>query len=535
MDFLKNKFLKLTENIKGNFNNSNYSSNNSNRSSSSKKSVGKEHNRNNSSDLVINFNSSDDFEVVKSNYTNNPYKREEKTKDVKDDVSKKVDFNQNENYEQTKEYVEKLYSHLYEIPIFKKILGKAKRITAFDSIMKIHQALDEISQGGFYSLDGSCLQTIMFSGIPDELPILRTLIWKLSLKYPDVKIIHTPKWQQEIDEKRNEYFKLVELHYKYINQNKGNKNNHKLIKTDHPLSSNDSSEWNHYFKDIELVEEIEKDVRRTRAQMSFFFMPADGTLNITNEEIAIKANYTIENTKSTKSKIENDFETHSDVLTRILYIYAKEFPNIRYVQGMNEVLATIYYQFCQDNDCDNDQFNEMQGLENGFKLKDYQKIEADSYFCFRNLMEEIKDLFIREKDKTRSGIETRIKGINILLREIDKEVYNCFVENGVEIQFFMFRWYTLLFTQEYELPDVMRLWDSLLSFVAMDCNKIADKFTFMNFLCIAAILMKKSEIINHDFAGIMLAYQNMDYLEVTNHVKSAYNILLFYKEKYTNN
>lgn len=37
--------------------------------------------------------------------------------------------------------------------------------------------------------------------------------------------------------------------------------------------------------------------------------------------------------------------THSDILGRILFIYAKLNPGIMYVQGMNEVCAVIYYTF----------------------------------------------------------------------------------------------------------------------------------------------------------------------------------------------
>lgn len=92
-------------------------------------------------------------------------------------------------------------------------------------------------------------------------------------------------------------------------------------------------------------------------------------------------------------------------------------------------------------------------------------------------MDEIKDLFIREKDLTRSGIQTRIKGINLLLREIDKEIYNHFIDESVEIQFFMFRWYTLLFTQKYEMPDVLRLWDSILSLIKLNSNRYITKMT----------------------------------------------------------
>lgn len=37
--------------------------------------------------------------------------------------------------------------------------------------------------------------------------------------------------------------------------------------------------------------------------------------------------------------------THCDIMTRILFIYAKLNPGVKYIQGMNEVLAPIYFTF----------------------------------------------------------------------------------------------------------------------------------------------------------------------------------------------
>jgi len=48
---------------------------------------------------------------------------------------------------------------------------------------------------------------------------------------------------------------------------------------DHPLSVGSSSLWNQFFKDQELWEEIEKDVRRTRSDISFFIEAVDRNKN----------------------------------------------------------------------------------------------------------------------------------------------------------------------------------------------------------------------------------------------------------------
>lgn len=395
-----------------------------------------------------------------------------------------------------------------DIQPFEKILEKAAK-TPKKIKSKVSILLNEINQGGFYTLDGSILQRLLFQGVPDEIPALRTLLWKLALNYPkNTKIIHSVKFNEEISAKRELYRKLVQQHYKLMKSKKATK-----ISGD-PLSK-ENSNWSNYFEDIDLLEIIQKDVRRTRTHMSFFFMPADTSKNISNTDITNKADMTREQTKPSylmnQSKQEKLFETNADIMTRILFIYGKEYPDLKYIQGMNEILAPIYYQFCLDSKFD-------------------QNLEADIYFCFENLMEEIKELFIREMDEKKAGIISRIKEIKDILEVVDNQLFKHFKVYNVEIQYFMFRWFALMFTQEFEIPDVLRLWDSILSFVKIDCNKVADKFEFLNFLCIAIMVKKREEVLDCDFAGIMLTYQNLEDIDIINLIDTAMEMLLIYKD-----
>ena len=76
-------------------------------------------------------------------------------------------------------------------------------------------------------------------------------------------------------------------------------------------------------------------------------------------------------------------------MSEILFIYAKVNSGIKYVQGMNEVLAVLYYCFWKFN-------NEA------LICTDY--LESDIFFCFTSIMAEIRDGFIRDLDKEASGI-----------------------------------------------------------------------------------------------------------------------------------
>ena len=60
---------------------------------------------------------------------------------------------------------------------------------------------------------------------------------------------------------------------------------------------------------------------------------------------------------------------------------------------MNEILAVIYYCFW----C----FGDETIISNKY-------LESDLFFCFNNLMIEIRDGFLRELDKEKSGITGKV-------------------------------------------------------------------------------------------------------------------------------
>ena len=40
---------------------------------------------------------------------------------------------------------------------------------------------------------------------------------------------------------------------------------------DHPLATKQDSSWKQFYDDKQILEEIEKDVKRTRVELSFFY------------------------------------------------------------------------------------------------------------------------------------------------------------------------------------------------------------------------------------------------------------------------
>lgn len=107
--------------------------------------------------------------------------------------------------------------------------------------------------------------------------------------------------------------------------------------------------WTELEEDFNLWEQIEKDTSRTHAQLSFFATPAPPIMipfftsprrekfKLINGEDELKYKEFIANKQLQRKTYRYDY------MSRILYVYAKLNPKILYVQGMNEILAPIFY------------------------------------------------------------------------------------------------------------------------------------------------------------------------------------------------
>ncbi|XP_076784532.1 TBC1 domain family member 13 isoform X4 [Arvicanthis niloticus] len=283
---------------------------------------------------------------------------------------------------------------------------------------------------------------------------------------------------------------------------------------DHPLNPNPDSRWNTYFKDNEVLLQIDKDVRRLCPDISFFQRATEypcllildpqnefETLRKRVEQTTLKSQTVARNrsgvtnmssphknnTPSALNEYEvlpNGCEAHWEVVERILFIYAKLNPGIAYVQGMNEIVGPLYYTFATDP---NSEWKEH--------------AEADTFFCFTNLMAEIRDNFIKSLDDSQCGITYKMEKVYSTLKDKDVELYLKLQEQSIKPQFFAFRWLTLLLSQEFLLPDVIRIWDSLFA----DGNR----FDFLLLVCCAMLILIREQLLKGDFTVNMRLLQGI--------------------------
>ena len=221
-------------------------------------------------------------------------------------------------------------------------------------------------------------------GIPNELPILRAFIWKILLKYlPD----EPKKWEETLISKRaqyNSYKKFVEGRLKIELETKK-------------------------YNSKDILEQIIKDVYRTNTNNPFFYESINKDDNIPKDELLNlykkRKSYTFNDINEIYYPPEKN-EIHAEVLKRILFIYTFINQDISYHQGMNELLAPIFYCFSYDKT---------------YEEETEENIEADTYWCFHYLMSKVSLSFVSAREK---GLDAKSYIFEKCLEFVDEDIFN---------------------------------------------------------------------------------------------------------------
>nr|XP_014087184.1 TBC1 domain family member 13 isoform X2 [Bactrocera oleae] len=360
-------------------------------------------------------------------------------------------------------------------------------------------------------IDINALRNLCFYGIPD-IGSFRTTCWKILLGYLGPK---RSTWTETLSKKRALYRQFIEELVLPPGRNgNDNQDNTNTGLNDHPLSEGPESAWNTFFQDNEFLLQIDKDVRRLCPDISFFQQateyPCDivvhskgerrlhqrvvptmlSSANVERKGLGItKINLITKRSNENYVAMEEGLEAHWEVVQRILFLYAKLNPGQGYVQGMNEIVGPIYYIMASDPDLE------------------YRKYaEADCFFCFTALMSEIRDFFIKTLDDSEGGIKFMMAKLANMLKQKDPEVYNKLKEQELHPQYYSFRWITLLLSQEFPLPDVVRIWDSVFS--------DEHRFEFLIRICCSMILIQRELILKNDFASNVKLLQNYPPIDI---------------------
>ncbi|GAM24107.1 hypothetical protein SAMD00019534_072820 [Acytostelium subglobosum LB1] len=344
-------------------------------------------------------------------------------------------------------------------------------------------------------------------GLPQNTTV-RGVFWKVALG--SLSNESKSEWPEQAKKQRNKYDTLKRV---YIVDPRTNKDN-ASVAMDDPLSQNKDSVWNQFFENETTQKEIGHDITRTYPDIDFF--------------------------------ARKDIQ---DTMTRILFIFSKQYPKIKYLQGMNEILAPLLFACYADShwgdfsqvyrlgvspstgnngDDDSQKIVDPFGVEYPSQpipfplvddveqdlaslVRDPRYFEHDAYFLFDALMAKIgkwfasppsspmissqskKDPFEKSNSSSTSPniiVVDQCFEIFHQLSIVDPHLHTYLKDMSIEPHLYSLRWLRILLAQVFPIHSLLMLWDAI----------FRDSLELLNNICIAMLLVIRDSLIGKDYS-----------------------------------
>ena len=405
-------------------------------------------------------------------------------------------------------------------------------------------------------------------GVPDE---LRSLYWKVLLGFmPE----DSTEWEQTLAAKRAQYWgfceelivvpdKVMEVKKRQetppvevpeggvegagaVEETEGKDENDEE-EADHPLCSSTSSPWSVFLHNKSLLQTIDVDLPRTMPSLHFFNHDApDTSLTPTEHNTSPETLSRMNTMEPTQGKPFTKSQQH---LRRLLFIFVKLNPGLNYVQGMNEVSGHLFYAFashlsrpyvpcavCAAKEAERKEAKgEKEGEEKESKgpscvscyarshCQTMADAEADAFFAFTVLMSHLGGNFCRSLDTDVSGITGSLKGYIEVFKRCDPVLQAHMESKNLKPEFYCFRWVTLLLSQEFMVPDVLRVWDFLF-------GEVEEINTRLWYVCVSMSMSLRDELLACDFSEGMQKLQDFSHRCVDGFIFEARELMELHRK-----
>ncbi|KAL7715333.1 Rab GTPase activating protein [Entamoeba marina] len=164
------------------------------------------------------------------------------------------------------------------------------------------------------------------------------------------------------------------------------------------------------------------------------------------------------------------------IITRMLYIFARENPNINYQQGLHELISLFYR--CIDFD-----------LSEQVRIKWTNSMSFPTSYL--NVVELLIDRnYIEHDTRETSAIQLKCDVLFEQINNIDKKYYDVLISHDVIPSVFGIRWIKMIFAREYHIDDVIELWDSIFAY--------GNQLKLIDGIFLAMIMYVKNDVIERD-------------------------------------
>ena len=226
--------------------------------------------------------------------------------------------------------------------------------------------------------------------------------------------------------------------------------------------------------DVDLIDIVHKDVVRTAKHI--FMLPPDPLEGEVDDGESPLLIYTV----------------HLRRIERILYVIGSVNKTISYMQGFNELLMPFYtVMFSARVLFDNDPF----------------EVEAMAFTCLNQLLAQT---YVIELFMTMNKSEILIARLSLFNDVLDKHlpaVSNRLKELQITPIHYAFKWFSMLFCQNHEMPVIHEIWDALFSHY----DRLVD---YAFYIGAAEMKIVENDIMNKSFSNTLHVLQNIEVFDI---------------------
>lgn len=192
------------------------------------------------------------------------------------------------------------------------------------------------------------------------------------------------------------------------------------------------------------------------------------------------------------------YSLHLRRLERILYIVGSINKAMSYMQGFNELLVPIYYTIYMARSL----------------FSDENVVEALSFHCLHQLLSQtrINELFTTQDQSFL--VKHQLSLFSDLCKVHVPDAAQRIADLQIHPLCYCYRWFTLMFSQEYELPSLQQIWDAI--FTHFD-----DLLNYIFYLGLAHIKMWEDQIMNKKYEEVIEMLQGSSVWDVYTLLKTA--------------
>lgn len=299
------------------------------------------------------------------------------------------------------------------------------------------------------------IRTICANGLSDSPAEDRAGAWLVLL---NVFPRYATEWKTHMDSMTQSYLKLVSYHE---------------LDQFHLEKIPVNADISHFsVNNPKIMNEIHGDITRSGRYLQFY-PESDNSIKFSD---------------SVNSKLLKQYNEHIRRIERILYIFCINHFSFEYMQGFNELIMPLYYTMHAGSD---------------LFCNDLDIVEAITYFSFQQLIISSSLLEFYTSTKNPQIIMKKLNEYEIILERHLPKMAKQIKDLQITPIVYCYRWFSLLFSQEFELPSLLVVWDFLLA----HSPNIVD---FSYYVAVSHMSMIKEQINSSNSCETLAILQNFD-------------------------